>query len=82
MLAASKVKRNSNPMPRVITTRKPTKVQIAARIREAGERAKAEAQARRRAAADASRPKEIGGQKGPEPTRYGDWEKNGLASDF
>lgn len=25
---------------------------------------------------------EIGGQKGPEPTRYGDWEKNGRATDF
>ncbi len=25
---------------------------------------------------------EIGGQKGPEPTRYGDWEKNGRCSDF
>jgi hypothetical protein len=25
---------------------------------------------------------EIGGQKGPEPTRYGDWEKNGRVSDF
>jgi hypothetical protein len=27
-------------------------------------------------------PPEIGGQKGPEPTRYGDWEKNGRVSDF
>ena len=27
-------------------------------------------------------PKEIGGRKGPEPTRYGDWEKGGLCSDF
>ncbi|NOZ42238.1 MAG: DUF1674 domain-containing protein [Alphaproteobacteria bacterium] len=27
-------------------------------------------------------PKEIGGRKGPEPTRYGDWEKDGIASDF
>jgi hypothetical protein len=26
--------------------------------------------------------KEIGGRQGPEPTRYGDWEKDGLASDF
>jgi hypothetical protein len=25
---------------------------------------------------------EIGGQKGPEPTRYGDWEKAGRVSDF
>jgi len=28
------------------------------------------------------RPREIGGPKGPEPTRYGDWEKKGLTSDF
>jgi len=27
-------------------------------------------------------PCEVGGRKGPEPTRYGDWEKNGIASDF
>ena len=27
-------------------------------------------------------PKEFGGQKGPEPTRYGDWEKNGRCTDF
>ncbi len=26
--------------------------------------------------------KEIGGQSGPEPTRYGDWEKNGRCTDF
>jgi hypothetical protein len=28
------------------------------------------------------RPKETGGPKGPEPTRYGDWEVNGRVSDF
>lgn len=28
------------------------------------------------------RPKELGGPKGPEPTRYGDWERNGRCSDF
>ncbi len=27
-------------------------------------------------------PREIGGPKGPEPTRYGDWERNGRCSDF
>jgi hypothetical protein len=27
-------------------------------------------------------PKEIGGSKGPEPTRYGDWEKKGRCIDF
>ena len=27
-------------------------------------------------------PKEIGGRDGPDPVRYGDWENNGIASDF
>ncbi len=57
--------------------------EIAARVREAGERAKAEAEARRvKEAAQKPLPPELGGQKGPEPTRYGDWEKNGIVSDF
>lgn len=30
----------------------------------------------------ANRPTEIGGPKGPEPTRYGDWEVNGRCIDF
>jgi hypothetical protein len=48
------------------------------------QRALAEAEARRAAAqADtAARPKEFQGPKGPEPTRFGDWERNGIASDF
>jgi len=33
-------------------------------------------------AATAARPREIGGPKGPEPTRYGDWEKQGRCIDF
>jgi hypothetical protein len=28
------------------------------------------------------RPPEFGGPSGPEPTRYGDWERNGKVSDF
>jgi hypothetical protein len=28
------------------------------------------------------RPREIGGRKGPDPVRYGDWEKNGRCIDF
>ncbi|MFN0191613.1 MAG: DUF1674 domain-containing protein [Aestuariivirga sp.] len=27
-------------------------------------------------------PHEVNGRKGPEPTRYGDWENKGIASDF
>jgi hypothetical protein len=42
-----------------------------------------EAAARRRAAeAQAPAPKELNGPAGPEPTRYGDWERKGIAVDF
>ncbi len=47
----------------------------------AARRALAEAEERRRLAAE-SRPKEIGGRNGPEPVRYGDWEVKGIAADF
>lgn len=50
-------------------------------------RALAEAAERRRLTEEAEKtagpkPKEVGGPKGPEPTRYGDWERKGIASDF
>jgi hypothetical protein len=50
----------------------------------AAKRALAEAEARRQAAEAAAKPaaKEFQGPKGPEPTRYGDWENKGIASDF
>ena len=50
----------------------------------AAQRALAEAEARRQAAAAKAgqAAKEFGGPKGPEPTRYGDWENKGIASDF
>lgn len=50
----------------------------------AARRALAEAEVRRAAAqtAASARPKEVQGPKGPEPTRFGDWERNGIASDF
>lgn len=46
----------------------------------AAKRAIVEAEARHKAAPHA--PKESGGPDGPEPTRYGDWERRGIASDF
>lgn len=47
------------------------------------QRALEEADARRKAAAGADPlPKELGGRDGPEPVRYGDWERKGLAIDF
>lgn len=58
----------------------------------AAQRALAEAEARRQAAAAQAKDsakdgakaaaKEVQGPKGPEPTRYGDWERKGIASDF
>ena len=48
----------------------------------AAQRALAEAEARRQAARDLALPPELGGRDGPEPVRYGDWEKKGLAIDF
>ena len=46
------------------------------------ERALAEALARRKAPQTPGLPKEVGGPKGPEPTRFGDWEIKGITSDF
>ncbi len=50
----------------------------------AAQRALAEAEERRKRAAKAAKtlPKEYGGRDGPEPVRYGDWEKKGIAIDF
>jgi hypothetical protein len=48
----------------------------------AARRALEEAAERRAKAEPRDLPREEGGQAGPEPTRYGDWEKNGIASDF
>lgn len=50
----------------------------------AARRALAEAEERRRRydAEAAARPRELGGRKGKEPVRYGDWEVKGIASDF
>ena len=45
-------------------------------------RALAEAEERRKAAQALDLPAELGGRDGPEPVRYGDWEKKGLAVDF
>ena len=51
---------------------------------DAAKRALAEAEERRvaREAALKAAPKELGGRDGPDPARYGDWEKKGIAIDF
>lgn len=49
---------------------------------EAAKRALAEAEERRQKALKLELPKELGGREGPEPVRYGDWERKGIAVDF
>lgn len=66
---------------------KPARIAESARKIEdlppAAQRALAEAQARRNAAtAGAAAPEEQGGRGGLDPSRYGDWEVKGVASDF
>jgi hypothetical protein len=46
------------------------------------QRALAEAEARRKEQDKTERPREYGGREGPEPVRYGDWERKGIAVDF
>jgi hypothetical protein len=48
----------------------------------AAARALAEAEARRAALPAPHLPPELGGRNGPEPVRYGDWERRGVAVDF
>ena len=48
----------------------------------AARRALEEAAARRAAQQALALPTEQGGRDGPEPTRFGDWEKKGVAVDF
>lgn len=53
------------------------------KLSPAAQRALSEAEERRKLAEKKSElQSEQGGRKGPEPTRYGDWEKGGLAIDF
>jgi hypothetical protein len=48
----------------------------------AAQRALEEAEARRRAEKAKQPEPEVGGRDGPDPARYGDWEKGGIVSDF
>jgi len=52
------------------------------RINEAAARALKEAEARKAKAKPLDLAEELGGPDGPEPVRFGDWEKKGIASDF
>ncbi|MEM6603155.1 MAG: DUF1674 domain-containing protein [Pseudomonadota bacterium] len=52
------------------------------RVNEAAERALAEAELRRQNATPKIMAPEFDGVDGPEPTRFDDWEKKGITSDF
>ena len=53
-----------------------------AKLPEAAQRALEEADARRKKNTEKDMPTELGGRDGPEPVRFGDWEKKGIAVDF
>ncbi len=53
-----------------------------ARLAAAAGRALVEAAERRRETPPLDLPPELGGRSGPEPTRFGDWERKGIVSDF
>jgi hypothetical protein len=73
------VSRKERPMTK---EPKDTDQDAAADLPPAAQRALAEAAARREAAQALDLPAELGGRDGPEPVRYGDWEKKGIAVDF
>ena len=59
-----------------------TKSEPIKKLTPEAKRALAEAEARRMALTETQDPPEVGGRDGPEPTRFGDWEKGGIAIDF
>lgn len=75
------------PTASVGTTGEPAAGVSQRALSEPARRALAEAEERRAAEkrssdAKSEKAKEVGGRDGPEPTRYGDWEKGGIVSDF
>ncbi len=61
---------------------KTSDAQIKANRQAAAKRALAEAKERQAKAKPQTLATELGGRNGPEPTRFGDWEKKGIISDF
>src|SRR5262249_16618093 len=65
--------------PETSPPRKPLTPAAQRALAEAAER---RAQAEKEKAKTGKQPREFQGPQGPEPTRYGDWERKGIASDF
>ncbi len=59
-----------------------TPIEKEAKQAEIAARALKEAAERRARTGEFALPEEVGGRDGPDPIRYGDWEKKGIASDF
>ncbi len=71
---------DTTPAPAPVDKAEPAPPKV---LSPAAQRALAEAEARRAAAeTTAATAKEFNGPSGPEPTRFGDWERKGIASDF
>ncbi|MEQ1614579.1 MAG: DUF1674 domain-containing protein [Hyphomicrobiaceae bacterium] len=72
------------PEPTIAPTEAAVEAAPTRQLTPAAQRALAEADERRRqrTAEEAARPKEVGGRGGPDPVRFGDWEKGGIAWDF
>lgn len=60
----------------------PTAGDDASDLPPAARRALAEAEERRKKARSLDLQREVGGRDGPEPVRFGDWERKGIAVDF
>jgi hypothetical protein len=79
---------SASPITIILDEEIPTHSADGRELSPAARRALAEAAARRKAEADAAAAAsgdgsgELGGPKGPEPTRFGDWERKGIAVDF
>lgn len=58
------------------------KINMSKKFKEMAKKALEEAKKRKKPKSVEKGPKEINGPVGPEPTRYGDWEKKGIVSDF
>lgn len=59
-----------------------TDIQKQQSLQDAAIRALKEAEDRSKSQHPNKMPPELGGRDGPEPTRFGDWEKKGIVSDF
>jgi len=74
---------NDTSLVKAMSKTTPANAAPGKKLSPAAKRALEEAETRRKTEADSSkRPAESGGPEGAEPTRFGDWERGGIAYDF